>query len=318
MAGKMRARTRTNQNSKEYWSQREAEQLKHNIKDEIEYNKQIKQIYDDMMVDIQKHIDGFYHKYAGKEGITLTEAKKRVAKLDIDAYSAKAEKYVKNHTLTPQANEEMRLYNLTMKVNRLQLLKANIGLELVDGFQDINDLFNDKLTNRTIAELKRQSGILGMTTEQASEKTAKSIVNASFHNAHFSDRIWMYQDMLKNELHSELQRGLIQGLSSQELARHIQKRFGVSLSNAQRLMQTELARVQSDAQQRSYKKYGYDQYEFIAEPTACPICKKMDGKIFDVNDMEPGENMAPIHPNCRCSTAAYRNREEFEKWLEDE
>ena len=71
----------------------------------------------------------FNAKYATKEGISLAEAKRRVSKLDIEEYGRKAAKYVKEKDFSDQANEEMRLYNATMKINRLELLKANIGLE---------------------------------------------------------------------------------------------------------------------------------------------------------------------------------------------
>ena len=54
-----------------------------------------------------------------------------MSKLDIAAYQRKAKRYVADKDFSKQANEEMRLYNLTMKVNRLEMLKANIGLELV-------------------------------------------------------------------------------------------------------------------------------------------------------------------------------------------
>ncbi|WP_333678390.1 minor capsid protein [Muricomes intestini] len=301
--------------SKEYWSKREAEQLKKNIKDELEYNKKIKETYDYMLDNIQKEINGFYARYATKEGISLSEAKKRVAQLDSDAYGRKAKRYVKDKDFSKEANEEMRLYNATMKINRLELLKANIGLELVGGFDELQKYFDTTLTDRTLSEFKRQAGILGKSVLN-NEKAAHSIVNASYQNAKFSDRIWMYQDMLKAELSSQLKIGLIQGRNPRELARHISKVFGVSRNNAERLMQTELARVQTEAQKQSYERNGYDQYEFIAEPTACPICRALDGKIFDVKKMLPGENASPIHPRCRCSAAAHMDREEFDKWLD--
>ena len=34
--------------------------------------------------------------------------------------------------------------------------------------------------------------------------------------------------------------------------------------------------------------------------------------------MEMGVNAPPLHPSCRCSTAAYMDREEFEKWLSEQ
>ena len=164
-------------------------------------------------------------------------------------------------------------------------------------------------------EFKRQSGILGRTV-QNNEKAAHAIVNASFKNATYSDRIWMYQGMLKAELDSLLKTGLIQGKHPTELARHLQKRFGVSAYNANRLMTTELARVQTEAQKQSFIRNGFTQYTFLAIGTACEACRALNEKHFDIDKMMPGENAPPMHPNCRCSVAAYMDSEEYEAWIE--
>lgn len=301
--------------SQTYWRNRETEQRKHDIKDEQEYRKHIEEIYQNMIDEIEKEINGFYGKYARKEGITMAEAKKRAAKLDIEAYGRKAAKYVKEKNFSKQANAEMRLYNLTMKVNRLELLKAQIGLEMVAGFDELQKYYDEKLTDRTIAEFERQAGILGKTI-QNNAKAANAIVNASFHNATFSDRIWMYQDMLKNELSSLLQIGLIQGQNPRRLATHLRKRFGVSQSNAEGLMITELARVQTEVQKQSFERNGFEDYTFLALGDACPICKALDGKHFKVKKMMPGTNASPMHPRCRCSAAAYEDSEDYEAWLD--
>ena len=271
--------------------------------------------YKYMLDQIQKEINGFYAKYARAEGITLSEAKRRVSKIDIEEYGRKAARYVKTKDFSKQANDEMRLYNATMKINRLELLKANIGLELVAGFDELQKYFEEKLTNRTMDEFKRQSGILGRTV-QNNEKAAHAIVNASFKNATYSDRIWMYQGMLKAELDSLLKTGLIQGKHPTELARHLQKRFGVSAYNANRLMTTELARVQTEAQKQSFIRNGFTQYTFLAIGTACEACRALNEKHFDIDKMMPGENAPPMHPNCRCSVAAYMDSEEYEAWIE--
>ena len=301
--------------SNNYWRRREEENLRANRKTEAEYEKAINDTYKYMLDQIQKEINGFYAKYARAEGITLSEAKRRVSKLDIEEYGRKAARYVKTKDFSKQANDEMRLYNATMKINRLELLKANIGLELVAGFDELQKYFEEKLTNRTMDEFKRQSGILGRTV-QNNEKAAHAIVNASFKNATYSDRIWMYQGMLKAELDSLLKTGLIQGKHPTELARHLQKRFGVSAYNANRLMTTELARVQTEAQKQSFIRNGFTQYTFLAIGTACEACRALNEKHFDIDKMMPGENAPPMHPNCRCSVAAYMDSEEYEAWIE--
>ena len=295
-------------NSLEYWRKREAEQLRKRIADEEERGKAIEKIYAEMRDAIQKQIDAFYGKYAKAEGITIAEAKKRASKLDIEAYSRKAKKYVAEKNFTDKANAEMKLYNMTMKVNRLELLKAEIGSELCAGFSELEKEFDADLMNDAVSEMERQAGILG-TTISDQVKRARGLVDASFHNATFSDRIWMYQAMLKGELSTLLQEGFVQGRNSKELARHLTKTFGVSASDAERLMRTEMTRVYTAAQHESLTEAGYDQYTFIAEPTACDVCKQLDGKHFPVEDLEDiGNHAPPIHPNCRCSVAAYMDR----------
>ena len=72
--------------SKEYWQKRETEHAKKNKMSEQAYAEEIRKTYAYMADQIQKEIDGFYTKYATKEGISLAEAKRRVSKLDIEEY----------------------------------------------------------------------------------------------------------------------------------------------------------------------------------------------------------------------------------------
>lgn len=309
--------------SKTYWAQREAEALKHYVTDEREYQKQLHQIYQNMLDNCQKEIDSFYGKYAAAEGITIAEAKKRVAQHDVKAFERKAAKYVKEKDFSPKANEELRLYNATMKINRLEMLKANLGLEMIAGHDEIEKFMGGILKGRTEDELKRQAGILGKTVRNNAQK-ANAIVNGSFHNATFSDRIWQYQDLMKADLSKLLQSGLIQGKGARALAKDLRKYWygndpltgGGAQYCMERLMRTELARVQTEAQKQSFERNGFDMYEFIVNGGCCPICQEKNGKHFKVAKMMPGENAPPMHPNCRCSTAAWEDSDEYEAWLD--
>lgn len=302
----------------EYWKKREQENLRKNLKSEAEYAKEIQQTYKFAMDQIQKEIDSFYAKYAKDEGITIAQAKKRASKLDMEEYSRKAKKYVKEKNFSKQANEEMKLYNLTMKVNRLELLKASIGLELVSAFDELQQFYEQILTDRTLDEFERQAGILGSSVPDNAAVMAATIVNASFHNAKYSERIWMHQDLLRNELGKLLTRGMVQGKNPRVLARELRKTFDVSIYNSERLMQTELARVQTEAQLQSYKENGFEEYEYMAchNRDVCANCKALDGKIFKIDDGMPGENAPPMHPSCHCATAAYVDLNAYEKWLD--
>lgn len=334
-----RSQQRAVERNAKYWRDREEAALEKRITDEAEYDKRINEIYLNMLDFCQKEIDAFYGKYAEKEEITIAEAQKRVSKLDIEAYERKAQRYVKAAEkdrkatgktdknafyFSERANEEMRLYNLTMRVNRLEMLKADIGLELIKGHAELETFMGEILQGRTMEELERQAGILGKSAKN-NAKLSHTIVNASFNHATFSDRIWQYQGIMKADLAKMLQVGMVQGKHPRVLARELEKYFigepklkngkkGAKYS-AERLMRTELARVQTEAQKQSFIKNGFGKYEFIVCNGCCPICKENDGKHFDVKDMMPGVNAPPMHPMCRCSTAAWEDPEEYYAWL---
>ena len=303
--------------SREYWRDREEAQRRHDITDEAEYRKEIERIYRQMMNEMQKELSDFYVKYATKNGITLSEAKRRAKRLDMQAYAEKAKEYVKNRDFSAQANAEMELYNMTMKTNRLELLKAELGMHVVGGYDEIQKYFEDKLSDRTLEEFRRQGGILAETV-QANGELIDSIVNASFHHATFSERIWGQYAGFKAALDREITHGLIQGIGAEQLARNIQKTcVGVSSRDALRLMVTEMTRVRTEAARRSMERNGNTEYEFMALGRhPCPACKGLNGKIFKLKDLMPGENAPPMHPWCHCSTAPHWDEETYQAWLD--
>ena len=302
----------------DYWRDRETAQREAYILTEEEEMREVNRIYRDMYRWAEREISAFYGRYADAEGIDITEAKRRVSNLDIERYEELAKKYVADKDFSDRANQEMRLYNATMRINRMELLKAQIGLKLVDGFNDIDKHYEKIATDRATQELERMSGILGNTlTDTQTAKYARNVVNADFYNANFSERIWSHMDNLRNDLAIELQKGFIAGVSTQEMARRIKDNaFDKSYRDAHRLVVTELRRVQTDVAKQQYEEAGIEEYEYCAvNPRACPICRDQDGKVFKVADMKAGENAPPLHPNCHCTTAPKVDETGYEQWL---
>lgn len=292
---------RNRQRQLDYWREREEEQKKHNITDLEEYNRELDKIYATMINDCQNQINDWYLRYASKEGITIAEAKKRVSTADQRYYAERAKEYVANKDFSSRANTEMRLYNLTMKVNRMELLKANLSLAMTSGYNDIEKLTVDFLDKKTLEELKRQAVILGKGVDDV-DKQAHRIVNASFKNASFSDRIWTDMDSLRQRVNMQVQRSLIRGLNPVEIARgfmpELRDDVGKAKYATERLARTEMSRVLTDAAKVSMKQNGYDEYMIICERSACSICRPFDGQHFPIEEMEVAENAPPFHPNC--------------------
>ena len=188
-----------------YWRNREQNHIEQMIRKDEELTRRIREKYMDAMNEIKKEIDAFYGRYASREGISMDEARKRVSALEIEQYERKARRYVREKNFSPQANEEMRLYNVTMRINRLQLLRLNIELELLALISEEERFMMEELTKQARAEYERQAGILGETIN-ANEKNIQSIVNASFLSATWSDRLWSDQTALRAELDKLLHR----------------------------------------------------------------------------------------------------------------
>lgn len=239
--------------------------------------------------------------------------------MDVQAFADKAKRYVEEKDFSPQANQELLLYNLKMKINRLEMLKYNIDLEMIAMGNAEQSVIKKYPNKEFIREMNMQAGILGqsvMTPEEAEIK-AQAIINTPYKNATWSERVWTNQNEVRTKVAGLTEMAILRGKSASQLSAELRREFRTSEYVSKRLAVTEIARMQTAVQRASYDHNGFSKYEFIAEPTACPVCQKLDGRVFDVKEMEPGLNASPIHPWCRCSTAPSmtEERQELNKLL---
>lgn len=298
-----------------HWQEREA--IKGNIKRDKELTKEINKRLDQLMKDIETEINRELQAYAKGQNIDLEETYKRINEMDVKAFEKKAKEYTKNKDFSATANYELKIYNRKMRINRLEWIKSMLGIELVNGFDDIEKIFDEYFKDGAKREMMKEAGILGDTVMSNYSEVIEKVVNGSFHNATFSKRIWQYQTELKAELDKLLSRQMVNGHNPRRVARDLRKEFDVTKFEAERMMRTESARIQGELQKSSYERLSVKGYDWVTEPTACAVCKGIasDGP-YKVKDMEIGINMIPAHPNCRCSTVPVSDREEIERDFE--
>ena len=67
-----------------------------------------------------------------------------------------------------------------------------------------------------------------------------------------------------------------------------------------------MTEVSNEAEMKALKDSGIAKYEYVAtlDERTCPVCGRLDGKVFAVSDAKKGINMPPMHPNCRCTHIA--------------
>lgn len=300
----------------EYW-QRRNEEMKH-IQDMFDsdaaYNAELKRLYARTQREIQKEIDGFLTRYAGSENITMIEVNKRVSKMDVEEFADKAKQYVKERNFSDESNRQLKVYNLKMKINRLELLNEHIRLETIAMANDEERLLTARLNKEVYDEFVRQSGILGESVPSVVQldNLARQIVSADFKGTNFSNRVWTNQKELQSELENAIRRTIIKGENPRVAARGLRKLVNDNVKNkryaAERLAITESGRVQVSTQIASYKEYDIDQLIIICEPSACNQCKPHDDEVVNVSEAEQGVSVPIFHPNCRCSTSSFVSR----------
>lgn len=292
---------------KEYWIQREKDNItREQMKDE-EVARQLERITQQALREAEKEIYSFYGKYAESNQISRAEAKKRVSEFDIQAYEELAAKYVRDKNFSKEANQMLMAYNTKMKVNRQELLMMQLNAHLVAMANEQVNVFQGYFKQAGVSEVARQAGILGANIV-ISQETLLSIVGASFYGATWCSRIWNDMASLRSELEVIINSSIVRGVHPYRSVAKIKERFKVNTFEARRLLITETARVQTDAQKLSFEALAEDEveqeYEFVAklDDKTSETCEKLDGERFRVAEMTPGINAPPMHPFCRSGT----------------
>lgn len=274
---------------------------------EFDRERAIEAIHKEHIETIQEQIDGFYMRYAGSEGLTRSEAMKRADQMDVTKFANKAKKAVKEKDFSPETNDWLKTYNLKMKVSRLELLKEELNWELIKMYDKDYQLISESLREEARLELERQAGILGDSAKGASKRIG-GIVDSDFYGKNFSERIWdrtgMYQSTQK-EVFKSLSRIYTTMDGYRNERNRLMDKMQTTEYETMRLLRTENARIGSQMQVEAYKENKFTHFIYVAEPSACDVCKPLDGKMFKVEDAQIGLNLKPIHPNCYCSSYGY-------------
>lgn len=291
----------------DYWEKRE-----HGIIGKIERNQEkflssISDEYTRALDDIEKEINRNFLKYSKENLLTISELMKKADRFDVIKFNKKVKEYIEKGYFKKPLND-LSLYNLKLKVNRLEYMKAQIEFEIDKLTEKLKNEYEEQLRKETIDEYKRQSGILEPHIDY-STSAVSAIVNSSFYNANFSQRLWGNGEKLKSLINTTINRLILQGVHPDKMISELRKKFGVSYSEARRILITESARVQGDVQLDSFKQSDFKRYIYISEPNACVICGSLNGKVFPLKEKEVGLNMYPMHPNCRCRIAPYEDDE---------
>ena len=295
-------------NSYDYWLERAQNVINAESLADAQAVIEVERIILQMYAEIAKELLAFYAKYATDTGLTIQEVMKKADDFDVYAFRNKAKKYVKRKDFSDEANNALKLYNLSMKVSREKLLKQQLDLIVKDSTLDIQDEIEKKLVDAVDREVKRQAHILGEHVK-IDETKVKAVVNSNFKGVNWSTRLWQDMAVVQKEVEKTTSNVLLRGRHPNEYIKDFKKQINTTTYNASRLLVTESARVQAESQKLTYlKELGEDgEYKYVAkiDKKTSKICHSLNGKIFKVKDMIPGINAPPMHPWCRSTTVPH-------------
>lgn len=319
--------------TKAYWQQR--------IEGEKSFEKWIEQTenrlfdyyqvrYNELLEHLNAEIAKEYAALTRSTGMNLDLAKQTVSNLDIKAYSQLAKKVVREAQearkngnpkafkgYSAEINRRMKIYNATMRINRLELLKARLATWLLEVNAELDADLRKALSDGYVEQVTKQAGLLGTTVSpSAIDQGIQEAIAYMYANATFSDRIWKNQDVIKASIDKVVSQGSLGGYGLEKMISQLRKLTNSNYSNAKRIVRTEMTRVMDKAQEDVFKKADVKLVFWQVEKKPCATCLA----IHDT-DVGYGKGVYPIdespkpvedtHPNCRCLRSAFT---EYEAW----
>ena len=265
--------------------------------------RKLKQLIQGTAFDIQSELNTLFRHFREQEGIYLVDMLKRANKQDIERF---------RHRLMEFNSEEQPFVknfidsSITKTSSRMDLVEASINLAVGKLIGKELVVIEDFLMESAEIEYKRNN-TRSITITNHTRKNFKEAVHATYHGATVSERVWMngkgFQRDLIKSVEMVLKQGLTPAQASKKMMKYVNEQGlgkGKAAYRAKALVTTESTRVQTMTQKLSYEELGIDEYQYLAEPTACKVCSALHGNIYKVKDMESGVNASPMHTFCKC------------------
>lgn len=146
----------------------------------------------------------------------------------------------------------------------------------------------------------------------ADENRIKNAINAIWcqDGKHWSNRVWNNKSALSQLVQKGMVDCVARGVPKVELVKELRRQFNKDMERgfyeAERLVRTELTYIQAQSTLDKYREAGIEQYQFLAEldDRTSQECRELNGKIFKISEAVVGENIPPLHPNCRSTIVA--------------
>lgn len=267
--------------------------------------------YEQALADIQRDIAALYGRFAKDNKLSMAEAHRLLTGDEYRVWRMSMEEYLQGIENGSVLSDELDTLAMRSRISRLDKLYAEtlkaldrLGRKTEDRMTDfLMDAYKDRFYHG-IYDVVERTGIMKANVA-IDDDTAQKIAAAPWSGKSYSQRIWKNDQQLGTVLRTVVSNGLHRGLSVPQMAKMVEDKMHAGLSNARRLVRTEMNYVQNRAAADSIKESGMKYYRFIAtmDRRTSSMCRAHDGKVYPINEYRPGGNAPPLHPNCRSTIA---------------
>lgn len=295
--------------SDEYWRERAEDRLTEAEKLSVPYLEDIHAVYDDAKLKIVEDIKSLYKNYyKDDEGFDQEKLRVIIPNGDLERFHREMKKAGLSEYLPD---------NYKARMTRLEYLYADCWAESKKAslkHQQIETKAHRETIQNAYYRTIYDTGVglkINPAFSRLDNRAVNQVLNTKFLGGNYSERIWKNTDKLADTLKEVIGSAIARGESYSKTARGIRERFGVTQYEATRLVQTETCYFQNQAEIEALKTMGIEKYKFIAtlDSRTSDICRVHDKKVYNVEDAKAGENLPPLHPNCRSTVSAYLGEE---------
>lgn len=304
--------------SDRYWAHRMRALEEAMLDTGYEYVRNLEKQYDLAIREVEEQMAGWYQRLASNNGVTLAEARRLLAADELEEFHWTVEEYIKHgqeNALSGQWMKQLENASSRVHISKLDSLKLQLQqqAELLHGRQnaELDALLRGTYANgyyRTAFEIQRGFGVGWSLQGISGDEIRKALARPwSLDGKTFSDRIWTNKQGLVNSVNTQLTQMIMRGQAPEKAIKAIAERFGVSKSQAGRLVMTESAAFANEARKDCFNDLGVEEYVIVEtlDKETCTLCGQLDGKVFKMSEYAVGLTAPPFHPWCRGTTAPY-------------
>jgi len=296
-----------------YWEQRSREREAEwtQISQET-IERELAEQYARSLQRIQNEINALYGRFSQDNAMSIAEAQKLITGPEFRAWRMDIAEYIKQIEAigSKELLRELNVLAMRSRISRLDKLYGDTIKELLSMGIIVDDKMTEFLTRAyedNYYHARYDLGVagIGVPCNLVSKDDIAKVLANPWSGKNYSTRLWGNTEKLAKVIKREVTNGVHRGISNTKMAKHVQQVMESGRKEAERLVRTEMNYVNNQANLDSIRDADMPYYQFIAvmDSRTSRVCKDHNNEVYKVADAIPGENLPPLHANCRSTIA---------------